>query len=420
MALLSWVGCSEPQEGLGNVLQNADDAYQGYTLIAPMAFNTTYLMDMDGNAVHQWESDLNPAVYPYLLEDGSILRGSRIKVERGERFGAGGHGGRVDRIGWDGELLWSFDYRSDKVYHHHDIEPLPNGNVLIIAWEHKTPEQALAAGRLEQLLPEDGMWVDHIIEVEPVGDSGGNIVWQWHVWDHLGEGPRQVNINAGNDRADWNHSNAIDYNAELDQILLTVHGFNEVWIIDHSTTTEEAATGSGGRSGHGGDLLYRWGNPESYGRGDGGDRTLFRQHDAEWIGDGLDGAGDILLFNNGRERPDVEYSRVEQFRLPGGSGDGYPLEDGVFAAPQMVWSHEAKPRESFYSRALSGAQRLPNGNTLICEGRSGNVFEVRPDGEQVWQYVQPNTDPDSEEGNDNLFRADRYRPDHPALVGRDL
>ena len=118
---------------------------------------------------------------------------------------------------------------------------------------------------------------DHVIEVEPNGSSGGNIVWEWHVWAHLiqdydpakdnygvvEDHPELIDINfmAISAGKDLNHINAIDYNEEFDQILLTSAGQDEIWVIDHSTTTEESAGHTGGTSGKGGDLLYRWGNP---------------------------------------------------------------------------------------------------------------------------------------------------------------
>ena len=100
-------------------------------------------------------------------------------------------------------------------------------------------------------------------------------------------------------RSDMMHTNAVDYNAELDQIALSSYHYSEVYIIDHSTSTKEAAGHSGGRWGKGGDLLYRWGNPKNYKRGDDESMQLFAQHDVHWIDDGLPGAGNILIFNNG-------------------------------------------------------------------------------------------------------------------------
>ena len=84
-----------------------------------------------------------------------------------------------------GDKIWEFIYSSDQYNQHHDVEILPNGNFLLIAWELKTKGEAVAAGKNPNQLNGNEFWPDHIIEVEPIGSFGGNIVWEWHVWDHL-------------------------------------------------------------------------------------------------------------------------------------------------------------------------------------------------------------------------------------------
>src|SRR5262249_3692287 len=129
---------------------------------------------------------------------------------------------------------------------------------------------------------------------------------------------------------DWTHVNAVSYNAKYDQVMISVREFNEIWILDHSTTTEQAASHTGGRSGKGGDLLYRWGNPRAYRAGSTGDQRLFAQHDAHWIPDGLPGAGHLLVFNNGGGRPDGNYSSVDEVELPTPDSQGhYDLKTGT-------------------------------------------------------------------------------------------
>jgi hypothetical protein len=169
-----------------------------------------------------------------------------------------------------------------------------------------------------------------------------------------------------------------------------VHAFSEFWIIDHSTTTAEAAGHTGGRSGKGGDLMYRWGNPRAYRAGGKADRMLFNQHNAHWIPRGLPGEGHILLFNNGGERPDGGYSSVDELILPVDAQGRYICKPGTSYGPeQPVWSYSAAKKPDFFSHFISGAQRLPNGNTLICSGANGTAFEVTPEREIVWKYVNP-------------------------------
>ena len=405
------------------VVVSAGDPYDGYNLFSPIRSTTTYLMDNDGNIVHSWSSSYRPGLSVYLLEDGTLLR----TADTGSTaFNTGGAGGRVEKFSWDGTRQWEFEYQSDEYRLHHDIEVLPNGNVLMIAWEFKTETEAIAAGRNPNLTGAGELWPDHIIEVRPTGASGGEIVWEWHVWDHLiqdydetrenygtvAEYPERINLNyAGNSGADWNHINAIDYDADLDQILLSVHSFSEIWVIDHSTSTEQAKGRTGGNSGKGGDLLYRWGNPQAYGSGTSSDQQLFAQHDTRWVESGLPGYGHILIFNNGQGRPEGNYSSVDEIVPPVNSDGSYTSTSGTAYGPTLpLWSYTATPPTDFYAQNISGAQRLPNGNTLICQGPDGLFFEVTASGEKVWEYDYAGA----------VFRVDRYSPDYPGFAGTDL
>ncbi len=148
-------------------------AFEGYTLFAPIVSNTTYLIDNDGLLVHSWESSFKPGQSAYLLEDGSLLRTKNV---RNNLFDAGGTGGGVQIYEWDGTLVWDINYSSTELCQHHDIEILPNGNVLIIAWELKTESEAIAAGRNTNLLKEGSLWPDYIVEVKPDGATGGIII----------------------------------------------------------------------------------------------------------------------------------------------------------------------------------------------------------------------------------------------------
>jgi hypothetical protein len=438
-------GHGQADELRRGLILNTSAAFAGYTLFAPLNSTTTYLVDMAGQLMHSWPSRYEPGQAAYLLEDGSLLRAGR---EPGNRhFGGGGIGGRVERIAPDGTVLWEYVCADERRCQHHDIQPLPNGNVLLIVWEKKTRAEALAAGRDPRRMTGDELWPDCIIEVKPEGATGGRIVWEWHVWDHLvqdvdpglpnygmvADHPELIDVNyrrsvpratpaelrrlrslgyvggavqadeeesegqlpdmvgaAEARHPDWCHTNALDYNARLDQIALSVHVFNEIWIIDHSTTTAEAAGHRGGRYGKGGDLLYRWGNPRAYGAGGPEDQQLFAQHDVRWIAEGAPGAGHLMVFNNGPGRPAGRYSSVVEIAPPVDAAGRYRLERGkAFGPAAPVWEYAAPHKADFFSSHISGAERLPNGNTLICAGEHGRVFEVDARGEIVWEYVNP-------------------------------
>jgi len=401
---------------------NMEGPWDGYTLFAPEFTQNTYLIDINGEIIHSWESDYIQGIAVYLLENGDLIRNNLPGVN--PTFGvAGGINGRVEIFDWDGALVWEFEYFTSQYCLHHDIEILPSGNILMIAWEYKTRAEAIDAGRNPNNIRAGELWPDHIIEVEPTGSSGGNIVWEWHVWDHLVQDyapskenygfvvkhPELIDINFGGSRADWNHINSIDYHEEFDQILLSSHNQNEIWIIDHSTTTDEAASHTGGRYGKGGDLLYRWGNPQVYDMGVTGDQKFDGQHDAQWIESGSPGEGNILVFNNGIVRG---YSSVDEIIPPVDSNGYYALSSGSTYGPEeQIWSYTAENPFDFFSDHISGAQRLPNGNTLICNGPSGIFFEVTTQKEIVWEYVNPFSVMEKKD----VFKIHRYAPDYPGL-----
>ncbi|MBN1860335.1 MAG: aryl-sulfate sulfotransferase [Candidatus Thermoplasmatota archaeon] len=367
----------------------------GQILFAPMNSFTTYLIDKNGEINHTWSSSYLPGEAVYWLNDGTILRTAKIAPT------GSGAGGGIQKIAWDGTVVWDYRYYTSQVLSHHDIEPLPNGNILLIAWETKTQYEAIAAGRNPNLVGTI-FKPDHIIEVKPTGPTSGDIVWEWHAWDHLiqdydsskenfgivADHPELIDINYGTSPEDWLHCNSIDYNEEFDQILISSKYFHEIWVIDHSTTTAEAAGHTGGQSGKGGDILYRWGNPVTYRAGTPSDEKLFSQHDARWIDPGCSGEGNILIFNNGKNRPVTKYSSVDEIIPPiDENGSYYRAANAAYGPENPIWSYTTTPLTNFYADFLSSAQRLPNGNTLICNGPAGRFFEVTPQKETVWEYV---------------------------------
>ncbi|MCX6273911.1 MAG: aryl-sulfate sulfotransferase [Bacteroidetes bacterium] len=396
--LTSFIMANAQTVGLFTQTSGSQD---GYVLFAPNFGNTTYLIDKCGYQVHSWASTHQPGQSAYFLEDGSLLRTGKLT---NAVFNAGGLGGIIEKFDWAGNITWTYTISNSTQCQHHDIRLLPNGNVLAISYELKTAAEAVAAGANPNNIG-TVVWSDKILEIQPVGLNGGNVIWEWHAWDHLiqdydstkanygvvADHPELLNLNYNlGATTDWLHCNAIDYNAAMDQLILSAHNQNEFYIIDHSTTTLESSSHIGGAHGKGGDFLYRWGNPASYNRGVLADRKLFGQHNPHWIENGLADAGNIMIFNNGINRPGGNYSSVDIISPPVDSSGNYSIAAGqAFLPAAAYWSYQAPVPTSFYAMNISGAQRLINGNTLICSGPNGNFFEVDTSDSVVWKYVSP-------------------------------
>ncbi len=434
------------------VMTNESGTSAGYTLFSPKQNTMTYLINNEGRIMHEWHaSQYPPGQSAYLLEDGHLLRACQVP---GRLSSGGGEGGRIEEYDWDGNLVWELDYSTDGYMQHHDIRKLPNGNVLMLVVEKKTMAEVVAAGfdtgKLQPEIAQRGyMLPDCVIEIQPTKPRGGTVVWEWHVWDHLIQDLDAAKANYGvpkdhpelidcdGDRrnlpAFWNHMNSIDYHPAFDQIALSVRGNSEVWIIDHSTTTEEAKGHLGGRYGKGGDLLYRWGNPETYGAGTSRERMYFEQHDVEWVRPDCPGAGNLTCFNNGIGRG--LSSTVDEFTPPVDANGFYTRTAGeAFGPKSFAWSYGGTTAHPMYSENISGAQRLPNGNTIICNGTVGELLEVTASEEIVWRYISPvvktgiltqgdtlpNDPARAGEKLNAIFRVYKYPYDYPAFTGRTL
>jgi hypothetical protein len=402
------------------------DVFDGYTLFTPLEnnadFQTTYLINNDNDIINLWTHEYGAASMPYLLPDNSIIYPYRVP---NPTMIAGGVGGGIEKQSWDGETLWDYTFSNETYQHHHDVEPLPNGNILIIVWEKKTAQEAYDMGRETISNPLNQMWSTALLELNP---ESGEIVWEWHIWDHLiqnynpdlpgygiiSEHPELFDINCGevgNDaggpqgaNGDWMHINAVNYNPELDQIVISSRTQNEIYIIDHSTTTEEAAGHLGGNSGKGGDFLYRWGNPENYDRGNLEDKILGWQHSVNWINPEYPGGGNIIIFNNNHNPGDNNHSAVIEIAPPIDENNYYYLEDNQPYGPENLdWILSG----DFETPIQGGAFRLPNGNTLITQTHTSTIVEVDMDGNVIWEYQY-----ESELGSPWIARAQKYSPDY--------
>ena len=296
---------------LGLLYSDKSKAFDGYTLVAPLQTNVTYLMDMDGNIINEWTCDTTP-FYSELLPNGNLIRHGRLP----DAWPAyGGVSGVLQEYDWSGNKVWEYKMFTPGVeVSHHTFEVMPNGNYMLLGWEHKSYDEMVKAGR-DVNLPghsvfKDGMkidgrmvegiWPDFVREINRQGET----VWEWHVWDHLGKGPDKIDINvfltpkrspvtAG---PDWTHFNGVSYNPNTDQVALTSRNLGEVYIIDKKT----------------GNIVSRWGNPANYGEGkfpsgyyDDGDTELFGPHAPDWTSDTT-----VSIFDNGDARLSANYSRA--------------------------------------------------------------------------------------------------------------
>ncbi len=419
------------------VISSAPGAFDGYTLLMPSGTTSTYLIDNCGRVVRTWSSQYIPAAVAYLIPGGRLLRTAQIP----NSFNGGGSGGRLEMYDWDGNLIWGFNYASDSYCQHHDCHYMPNGHILLIAWEQHDISEAIPLGRDTSTFLAKKLLAERIIELVPVGADSATIVWQWSTWDHMiqdydstlanfgvvADHPELLDLNAPvHAFGELYHFNSVDYNPDLDEIMVCSPLMNEIYVIDHSTTTAEAKSHRGGLRGFGGDILYRWGNPLMYKRGTSANQIFYGQHDAHWIEPNLRDGGKVMVFNNGAGRHDGQYSTVDVIDPPMSEDRNFLMNpDSTFGPDSVYWRYTATPPTSLYAGNTSGAQTLPNGNILICQSVRGRAFEIDQANNTVWDYISPAgpqgmTEQGSVPQGNPLFRAYKYAADGPELVGFTL
>jgi hypothetical protein len=446
---------------------DASGAYNGYTLFGVRG--TTYLIDMEGRVVHTWRIGTNP----HLLSNGNILDASNNDPSGFAGF---------KEVDWNGNTVWQYTETRTTYHPHHDFTRIFNPKLnayttLYIANKDLTQAQCIAAGANPATVPSTGAQMDAIVEV----DSSGTIVWEWCFFDHIiqdfssakpnyvGAGktiadyPGKLNINLTGHplKSDWLHCNSLDYNQSLDQIVVnSVQG--EFYVIDHGNTfiAGDPSASIALAAGTAGDFLYRFGDPARYAQGDkpsvledwtqstAGNKQLGGAHDIQWIADDLQGAGNFLIFNNAQylsEHTAQSYvMEIDPFLNASGVDTGSyvnPPDAGYYTltspdvtdktprllSKQVVWNYASKSSLTLGSTIGCSAQRLPNGNTLICADTWGYITEVTPDNRTVWDYIVPVTNStivqtlgDRLPMVNSIFRAYRYAADHPAFAGRTL
>lgn len=390
-------------------VQLSAQSFDGYALYNLQNQNTAYLIDKNGDIAHSWSCS-DPCNYSVKLkENGNIVRGG---VYSNNVLNGAAVGGMIQEIDPNGDVVWEYVYSNSNHCSHHDFTLLPNGNVIFIAWEVKTAAELTQAGRANAT---SSKWPDHLVEIQPNGSSA-QIVWEWHYWDHMiqdydptkdnygvvADHPELLDINAitasgggpGGSNGDWFHTNGIDYNADLDQLVFSSRYGSEFFVIDHSTTTAEAASHAGGNSGKGGDFLYRWGNASNYGGN--GQLIPAAVHDPRWIKEGRPNAGYIQFFNNSGGSGS---SSVVDAINPPIAGVNYTLTSNVYGPSSYDWRHECLASNS----GQSASDRMSNGNTFVSVSQQ-YMYEVDANDNVVWQY------------NASPTKAFRYECDFAGLV----
>ena len=326
-----------------------DRATPGLTLFATIRGDSTRLIDMAGEVVHQWRLHSPSSGQVQMLPGGHLL--STEISDDGRDIRGGGKGGIIREYNWSGEQVW--EHRDPG--QHHDARRLPNGNTLYLGWE-EMPEQAArrVGGGVPDTEDEGGIiHSDYLREVTPTGETA----WEWHAYDKMDlESQPLVPLSPRNEYAHANTCFPMD-----DGVLISFRRLNAIFIVDRA------------------DGRVRWHKH---------DMSWGGQHDCQFLEN-----GNILLFANGYNTVDLSYSRVIEFD---------PEID------ETVWEYKGQPILTFFSPHISGAQRLESGNTLICEGGFGRLFEVTTDGTIVWEDISP-FEVESERGSINwIFRAYRY------------
>lgn len=380
----------------GNGIPIYSQPWGAYTLYAPKNGTIAYLIDLNNTVYKTWTfpSTKKSAYSAYLLPGDTLLRTYSYLAPGG--MTGGGVTGGVQKVTWDGTVAWDYQHNGPTFTLHHDIHPMPNGNVLMIAYELKTAAEASQAGASTNVAIKS----ERIIEVKPTGPTTGTIVWEWRLWDHLcqnfnpakdnyvtsiANNPQLLNINytVGFDLSDRWHMNGIDYNAELDQIVVSMHFMNSAFIIDHSTTTAQAAGHTGGNSGKGGDFIYRWGNPASYNTAG---PTVFNViHDAHWIPANNPKYPNFLCAYNNLGAPGNK-TAVTIWRPPY-NGTNYLLTPGqAYGPPTYAFQYNT----SFNAQNEGNSHQLPNGNMLI-NNSFASVFEIDSLNTVVWSKLNTNS-----------------------------
>ena len=400
-------------------------SFNGFALYNSQGSNTTYLIDESLNIAHTWNLSTECNYTVQLKENGNLVRGTK---NNGNQLNGAADAGRVQELDPLGNIVWDYIYSTSDHLSHHDLT-LVGDNVLLTAWEVKSVAEINAAGYDNT---DADKWPTHFVELAPNDNGGADIVWEWHIWDHMcqdtdsikpnysadiSDHPELIDINMiqemggpgpgpGGDDGDWFHVNGVDYNEDLDQICFSSRFASEIYIIDHSTTTEEAASHAGGNSGMGGDIIYRWGNPSNYGIS-AAQIIPNAVHDVRWItDDGRPNGGYLQIFNNSGVSNNQSAIDGIETPLDPETGYTYILNPGQAYGPA---SYTTRYECAYSASGQSASDRMSNGNIYVNasagQGGAGVMYEVDSDGNIVWGPY-----------NSQTPKGFRYECDYPGII----
>jgi len=376
-------------------------AHEKLCLVNPVNNTSCYLIDNCGFVVKEWKTSYRPGLAVHLDSSGALYRAGRIGSST---FQAGGLGGIIEKYDWNGTKLWEYTMANDSMHLHHDFYVRDNGNIIAIAWELIPQDRLLSLGRIPNTA-KDYFYSERIIEIDPSADF--EIVWEWRAIDHIvqefddqlehyapvSQVPQRFDINLNNVQGlnfvDWLHINSVDLDEENDLLLLSCNAIDEIVVIDHSTSSEETSGSIGGSYEHGGDLLFRIGNPGNYDERDNFDQLFFAQHDARWMYS-ADRSLSISLFNNGLRNGNINFSSVELYKLDYEAND---LIMGFSAIRpdsnyEPIWSYNAEGMQELYSKRMSSVRYL-DGHWVVGSSDDGRIIELDQGGEILWEYINP-------------------------------
>jgi Arylsulfotransferase (ASST) len=392
---LALTGAAQSVYPTGTTIYNPQRAWNGYTVLSPLGTQAVLVIDMNGNVVKRWDGYVNSAGGPArILPGGGVMAASGTNAPHQESL-------ELIQRDFEGNVVWRFGHSEQidtpagmvwSARQHHDWQredfpagyyspaatpAIRGGNTLILT--HTNRSRANVADKpLED---------DRLIEVA----ADGNIIWEWVASDHIDEfgfaddARKAIKAAPGFNTArggfDWLHINSATY-------VGPNHWFEEG---DKRFAPNNVIISSRQASflaivGRDGSIVWELGPDFSKSSELRAIGQIIGQHNAHIIPKGLPGAGNLLVFDNGGASG---YGFTNPIAL-NGTGAFVRASSRVLeinpVTLKVVWSY-AGPR--FYGSNISGAQRLPNGNTLITEGPSGRLFEVTNDGTIVWEYIYP-------------------------------